>query len=182
MPLVYEQLRKIARMQMRKQSSNHTLSPTALVHEAFLRMQKSNQIEFNDRRHFFLAASQCMKWLLIDYSRAKKSEKRGGDSPIRVTFDERIHAVENQGVDIAVLTDALEQLSKQDARLGEVLELHFLAGQTIDEVAALLGLSISTVKRDLTVAKMWMRRFLDSAGKAKTNRRPHAITKRQSSA
>ncbi len=157
-PLVYARLRKIAEQQMRRESSGHTLTPTALVHEAFLRLQQSKEFSARDRGHFYSVASRCMRHLIIDYARAKKSEKRGGKSAVRVMFDERFHFFESNGIDITLLGDLLEKLEARDPRLGQIIEFHFLMGLTLEEVAAALNVSLSTIKRDVQVAKMWLQR------------------------
>jgi RNA polymerase sigma factor (TIGR02999 family) len=161
MPVIYRQLRAIAQNQMKGQKRGHTLVPTALVHEVFLRLSQGDPQAWNNRSHFFVVAATCMRQILTDYARAKGAQKRGGGA-IRVSFDEKVHHAGNSEMDLAELTQALERLEKQDGRLVKVVELRYLAGLSIEETAVVLGISPATVKRDWDMARAWLKRELES--------------------
>jgi RNA polymerase sigma factor (TIGR02999 family) len=154
-PLVYDQLKQIARHQMRSRKRSHTLSPTALVHEIFLKLKKAGAVKSRDRAHFFAIAAQTMRWLLADNVRARHSEKRGGDQIARVEFDENQHTPPADD-DLRMLEDALKKLETMDPRACRVVELRQLVGLSIQETADALGISPMTVKRDWLVAKAWL--------------------------
>lgn len=158
-PLVYEQLKKIAKNQMRTQGEDHTLSPTGLVHEMFLKLRSAGEIAAKDRSHFFAIAARSMRWLLTDYARAKHRAKRG-DGQVKVELDENLAAA-TPDTDPALLSAALERLEQQDPRLARVVELRYLVGLTIEETAEILHISPMTVKRDWITAKAWLARELD---------------------
>lgn len=161
MPLVYDRLKRMATYQVRAQGAGFTLSATGLVHEVFVKLTESGELTAKDRAHFFAIAAHTMRWLLVDYARAKKREKRGGPDLHRVTFEEKIHAGQaDDGVEASRLCEALEKLEKQDPRLCRVVELRHLVGLTIEEVALILGVSTMTVKRDWHTAKAWLAREL----------------------
>jgi RNA polymerase sigma factor (TIGR02999 family) len=158
MPIVYEKLRAIAARQMRAQSPAHTLSPTALVHEAFLKLQDHGELAVADRTHFFAIAARAMRWILTDHARAKHRDKRGGaERPI--PFDESVHSPA-EPFDLGALERALKKLEAQDPRLCRVVELRQLVGLTIEQTADALGISPMTVKRDWTAARAWLTREL----------------------
>ena len=157
-PLVYDQLRRRARHYLRGERPNHTLRPTALVHEAYLRLVNLDQVDWQDRSHFFALAARQMRRILVDSARARRYQKRGGGA-VSVTFDEAL-AVSRRDPDLVALDDALELLAQQDARKVRVVELRFFGGLTNDEIAAALGISSDTVTRDWQMAKLWLRRAL----------------------
>lgn len=159
MPLVYDQLKKVATNQLRSRPKG-TLSSTVLVHEVFVKLKEAGSVTAKDRTHFFAIAAQTMRWFLNDYARAKRREKRGGGE-VRLTFDENLMPAEEGSVDLMVLNDALKRLERQDPRLCRVVELRHLVGLSIDEVALILGISPMTVKRDWLLAKTWLARELD---------------------
>lgn len=158
-PLIYEQLKRIAKNQMRAQSPSHTLSPTGLVHEVFIKLKDAGEIVAKDRAHFFAIAARSMRWLLTDYARGKTSQKRGGQKGALIEFDENRHSKEAP-VEPSALDAALERLERQDPRLCRVVELRQLVGLTIGETAEALGVSPMTVKRDWLAAKAWLAREL----------------------
>lgn len=167
--IVYPELRRIAHSQMRNAGAL-TIAPTALVHEAFVRLSEKNGIPLKDRNHFLAVAAQCMRWILIDYAKAKRREKRGGN-PIRISFDEKIHSADDKmaalrgdGVDLVALDAALQRLAKQDPRLSQVVELRYLAGLTVEQTAEVMSTSPATVKRDWRLAKVWLHRELGGNG------------------
>lgn len=158
LPLVYEHLKRIAANQMRAQSAGHTLSSTALVHEAFLRLRETNGLEARDRSHFYAIAARTMRWILADHGRAKGRTKRG-DGAAKVVFDENRHSPDD-GVGMVELEAALKKLERRDERLCRVVELRQLVGLSIEETAEALGVSPMTVKRDWSLAKAWLAREL----------------------
>ena len=157
-PLVYDQLRRRARHYLRGERPNHTLRPTALVHEVYLRLVNLDQVDWQDRSHFFALAARQMRRILVDSARARRYHKRGGGA-VSVTFDEAL-AVSRRDPDLVALDDALELLAQQDERKVRVVELRFFGGLTNDEIAAALGISSDTVTRDWQMAKLWLRRAL----------------------
>ena len=161
LPIVYEQLKKIASYQLKGQSKGNTLCATALVHEAFIKLRDAGEVAATDRTHFFAIAAKTMRWLLTDYARMKTRKKRGGNAVAhRVVFDDNLHRQED-GFDPSDLEEALTKLERQDPRLCRVVELRQLVGLTIEETAAALGVSPITVKRDWITAKAWLARELE---------------------
>ena len=160
MPLVYDGLRKVAAQYLRKERKDHTLQPTALVHEAYLKLIDISHVNWQDRAHFFAAASQMMRHILVDHARARAADKRGGDVE-RVELDEAISLADRGGeknVDLLALDDALDRLAEFDAQQSRLVELRFFGGLTIEETAHVLGVSPATVKREWTLAKTWLYR------------------------
>jgi RNA polymerase sigma factor (TIGR02999 family) len=164
LPLVYGELHRLAANSMRGQGSEHTLQPTALVNEAYLRLFDAPASggappAFRGRRHFLAIAARAMRHVLIDHARVQNAQKRGsGSRPIRLD-EQRIPARDSTAM--LALHDALTALAEVDAELAEVVELRFFGGLGVDEVAELQGVSPSTVKRSWRVAKAWLRRALD---------------------
>lgn len=152
--LLYEELRAIARHHMRAERADHTLAPTALVHEAWLRLHARDASAFRDRSHFLRTASQVMRHILVDHARARHAAKRDGG--IKVTLDPGLVHESASVVDLLALDDALTRLEAADPRWARVVELRFFAGFELAEIAALLDLSVSTVKRDWQFARAWM--------------------------
>jgi RNA polymerase sigma-70 factor, ECF subfamily len=157
-PLVHDELHRRARNYMRGERPNHTLRPTALVNEAYLRLIDVRGLDWKDRAHFLAMAARQMRRVLIDSARARGYQKRGGGVP-NVTFDEELAVVE-RGPDLEALDDALEALAKQDERKARVVELRFFGGLTNEEAAEALGVSSDTVMRDWKIAKLWLLREL----------------------
>jgi len=153
MPLVYDELRRLARSYMRNEAVGHTLQPTALVHDAYLRLVNSD-IALQDRAHFLAVAARLMRRILVDHARAKGRQKRGGG--LRVTLTDALDAVSQPDLDILDLEDAIVSLSEIDERKGKVVELHFFGGLSYDETAETLGISPATVDRELRFAKAWL--------------------------
>jgi len=161
-PLVYDELRRRARQYLRAERPNHTLRPTALVHEVYLRLAGLDQVDWQDRAHFFALAARQMRRILVDSARARKYQKHGGGT-VNVTFDEAF-AVAARHPDLVALDDALSALTAQDERKARVVELRFFGGLTNEEIAAELGISTDTVTRDWQMAKLWLHRELRKAG------------------
>jgi RNA polymerase sigma-70 factor, ECF subfamily len=152
--VVYDELRKLARRHMRGERGDHTLQPTALVNEAFLRLF-GDVASATDRNHFFALASQTMRRVLVDHGRARSADKRGGGAE-PISLDEKNIAGEHNITDILNLDEALSRLEKLDARSCRVVEMRFFAGLTELEIAEALGVSEGTVKRDWRFAKAWL--------------------------
>lgn len=157
---VYQELRLLARASMRRESPGHTLQPTALVNEAYLRLLPSG--EWASRSHYFGAAARAMRRILVDHARARRAAKRG-DGRMRVTFSDIDVAVEEPDVDVEALDEALERLQQVDPRLEQVVSLRYFAGMDIEQTAAALGVSPATVKRDWTYARAWLHEQLRGA-------------------
>jgi len=152
--LVYDELRVLAGSYMRRERDDHTLQPTALVHEAFLRLSQGAAVSWNDRAHFFRVAAQAMRRVLIDHARKVRSDKRG--QGMKNQLLEGQIAIAGLDVDLLALDQALQRLAKLDARLLQVVELRFFGGLKIEEIAELLDVSARTVKRDWRSARAWL--------------------------
>lgn len=159
LPLVYAELRGIAEKQMRGERPDHTLQPTALVHEAYLRLLGGTPIPFASRLHFLRTASQVMRRVLVDHARARNRAKRG-DGTINLTLNEAIAGAETDVVELLVVDDALTQLAAAEPRWAQVAELRVFGGLEVPEIAAALGISPATVKRDWQFAKAWLAQVL----------------------
>lgn len=160
LPRVYQELRKLAMSYMRRENSNHTLQPTALVHEAYFKLIDQKEVKWQNRAHFFGVAAQVMRRILIDHARARLAEKRGGDAT-KVVFEEAFHqGTTGDAPDLLALDEALEKLAAIDERQAKVVELRYFGGLNIEETAEALGTSPATVKRDWTLAKAWLFREL----------------------
>ena len=159
MPLVYEELRRIARARLKGEPANHPLQTTALVHEAYLRLVDRDRMTIQDRAHFFAVAARLMRQILVDQARRLRADKRGGAVTI-VGFEDASVAGHAPAVDVLAIDEALEQLGQLNARLCRVVELKFFAGLHIDEIAEALNVSTPTVERDWTFAKAWLRQRL----------------------
>lgn len=156
MPLVYAELRRLARHYLRKERSGHTLQPTALVHEAYLKLIDQTRVSWQNRAHFYGVAAQLMRRILVDHARAAAAEKRGGDAT-RFTLDEaRLQLRQQKSVDLIALDEVLQRLAKIDARKSRVVEMRFFGGLREDEIAECLGVSTKTVTRDWQMAKLWL--------------------------
>ena len=157
MPRVYDQLRRMARARMREERHDHTLEPTALVHEAYVRMVDL-ELSWEDRVHFLSMAARAMRRVLVDHARAHRAAKRGGRA-IKVSLHEA-HATAGPEVDLLELDQALDRLRAQQDRLGEAVELHYFGGLSYQEIAESLSVSEATVDRDLRFARAWLLREL----------------------
>ena len=170
-PLVYEELHRIALRQMRKERRGHTLQPSALVNEAFIRLIDYDQVNWQDRRHFFSLAARMMREVLVNYAASRTRQKRGGTRQ-RLTLDDQNVVGNPMGVmaldDLLAVNEALEQLGQEDERCARVVELMFFGGLSEKETADELGVSDRTVKREWRYAKLWLRRQLASNQSAET--------------
>lgn len=160
-PLVYAQLRQLASRQLRSERRDHTLQPTALVHEAYTRLVDA-EIDWIDRAHFFAVAARTMRRVLVDHARSRQRAKRGGNA-IRVTLDDALAIETGNADDMLALDAALTRLQERDARKADVIQLHYFGGLTYDEIAAALEISAATVDRDLRMARAWLHAELEGS-------------------
>ncbi|HEY7617880.1 MAG TPA: sigma-70 family RNA polymerase sigma factor [Terriglobales bacterium] len=156
MPLVYDELRRLARRYLQKERPGHTLQSTALVHEAYLRLVDQN-VSWQSRAHFFGVAAQMMRRILVDHARTRNAAKRG-DGVCKVTLAEEVVGAGSRDVDVVALDEALTGLSKLDPQQGRIVELRFFAGLSIEDTSEVLKISPATVKRDWAMAKAWLHR------------------------
>ena len=161
LPLVYAELRRVALRQLRKERSDHTLQPTALVHEVFIRLVDQRRVDWQDRAHFFGVAANVMRRILVDHARRRGASKRGEGVP-SVPIDEARDVAASDGMPVLALDQALDRLEKVDAELARIVELRAFGGLTIEEAAHVLSVSPSTAKRDWRTAKAWLTRELGS--------------------
>lgn len=159
--LVYDELRKIARQYLRKERPDHTLQPTALVHEAYMKLINISDVSWQDRAHFFAVASNVMRHILVDHARARLTDKRGGEF-LRIGLEEalQISPGEDQ-VDLLSLDEALSRLAAFDEQKSKIVEMRYFGGLTIEETAHVVGISPATVKREWTLAKAWLFRSMN---------------------
>jgi RNA polymerase sigma factor (TIGR02999 family) len=157
-PLVYDELRRLAHNYLRAERPGHTLQTTALAHEAYMRLVDQNPAHFQNRAHFLAVAANLMRRILVDYARRRHAAKRGLEC--RVTLDESYDAAQEQGVDVLVIDHALSQLSRRDEQQGRIVEMRFFGGLTTEETANALDISVATVKRDWSMARAWLMREL----------------------
>jgi RNA polymerase sigma factor (TIGR02999 family) len=160
-PFVYAELRRLARGQLRREQPGHSLQPTALVHEAYLRLVRA-EVDWRDRTHFMSVAARVMRRILVEHARARHARKRGGDEP-RVRLTEAIAAPDADPIDILVLDTAMERLQLLDPRQAQIVELCYFGGLTVPEVGQTLGISEATVHRDLRHARAWLKRELSGS-------------------
>jgi RNA polymerase sigma factor (TIGR02999 family) len=158
LPLVYDQLRELAKQRMAQEATGHTLQATALVHEIYLRLSKA-ELRFNDRAHFFHTAAEAMRRILIEHARGKHRQKRGGDA-VRQPLNVLDLAAEQDSDEILAFDEAIEQLAIESPQTAAVVRFRFYAGLTVDETAESLGLSPRTVNREWTYARAWLYRRL----------------------
>jgi RNA polymerase sigma factor (TIGR02999 family) len=153
--LVYSELRRIAGVYMHQERPDHSLQPTALVNEAFIRLVQSDDRSWQNRAHFFAVAAQVMRRLLIDYARGRRAQKRGSGQAA-IEFDDAIALTDGNINEVLAVDQALDRLAKRDVRVARIVEMRFFVGLTEDEIGEALGISARTVKRDWRVAKAWL--------------------------
>ncbi|MBI4474413.1 MAG: sigma-70 family RNA polymerase sigma factor [Acidobacteria bacterium] len=161
MPIVYEELRRLARRHMRSEDPAHTLQATALVNDAYIRLVDQKRVNWQNRAHFFGAAAEIIRRVLVDHARARGRLKRGGNA-LKVSLNDEINAAEPVRLDVVALDDALSQLAKLDPQQERIIELRFFAGLSIEETAEALNISPATVKRDWATARAWLYREMAS--------------------
>jgi RNA polymerase sigma factor (TIGR02999 family) len=159
MALVYDDLRRLAAWQLQAERSEHTLQPTALVHEAYLKLAGQNPVEWQNKAHFFALAAQVMRHILVDHARTKQRGKRGGGQA-NVALDKVLNVSRTSEPNLIELDEALSTLAKQDARKSQIVELRYFGGLSIEETAEVLEISPATVRREWTLAKAWLQREL----------------------
>ena len=159
-PLVYDELRQAAHHYLRNERPDHTLQSTALVHEAYLRLEKQGAAEFKNREHFLAICAQLMRQILVEYARSRNAAKRDGG--YRLTLDESV-AFKTLGVDMVTLDDALNELAKLDQKQSQIVELRFFGGLSIEETSRALNLSPNTVKRHWATARLWLHHQMNKA-------------------
>lgn len=159
-PLVYDELRKMARTYLRQERSDHTLQATALVHEAYLRLIDQHSVSWHNRAHFFGIASQMMRRILVNHAVGRTAWKRGGGAR-KLSLDETVSFSTQREIDLIALDEALSELECLDPQQTRVVELRFFGGLSIDETAEALRISAATVKRDWSTARLWLRRRLN---------------------
>lgn len=157
MPLVFDELRRIARRYLDREGREHTLQPTALVHELYLKLVDRRRVHWKNRSQFFGVAAEMMRQILVDYARARLTQKRGREY-VSVPLDESWGLAEKQDLELVALDDALTSLARLDGRQARIVELRFFAGLTSEEIAETLQVSTTTVKRDWRTARLWLRR------------------------
>ena len=163
-PLVYADLRRLAHRYLQQQRPDHTLQSTALVHEAYLRLAKQEKMRFENRAHFFAVSARMMRQILVDYARNQHAAKR--DVGIKLVLDEAIAPGPLRHVSLVLLDDALQELSRLNAKQGQIVELRFFGGLSIEETALVLGISPATVKRGWTTARLWLRKEIAGESRA----------------
>jgi RNA polymerase sigma factor (TIGR02999 family) len=161
-PIVYDELRRVARRCLRGEAPGHALQATALVHEVYLRLVDVDRMTLTNRAHFFGVAATLMRQILVDHARWQRADKRGGGVTV-LSLDEALPAAPTSSVDVLALEQALDALSAIDSRQCRVVELRFFAGLTIDEAATALGISSATVEREWALAKAWLFRQLSAS-------------------
>ena len=161
-PFVYVELKRQARFLMSGERSDHTLQPTALVHEAFLKLTGLNEIRWNDRKHFFRFVSQIMRQILVDHARSKAAAKRG-NTPIHFSIDDLQVPIEERAAAIVRLDEALTELASVDDRRAKIVEMKYFGGMSVDEIAEIMDISARTVGREWREAKFWLFRELNKA-------------------
>jgi len=160
MPVVYEELRRLAKRYMAAERPGHTLQTTALVNEAYCKLLNHNQMQWQNRAHFFAIAAQVMRRLLVDHARTRRYAKRGGGAR-PISLDEVALVTEERASDVLALDEALSRLANFDPRKGEIVELRYFGGLSVEEVADVLAVSPITIKREWLKAKAWLQRELD---------------------
>lgn len=158
LPLVYDELRRVAHYHLRGERSGHTLQSTALVHEAYLRLAQQ-PLQLQNRVHFVAVAAQLMRQILVDYARNRKAAKRSYDC--KITLDEAVELPQKRDLDLLALDDALKELSRLDSQQARIVELRFFGGLSIEETSEVLEVSPATVKRDWATARVWLYREMD---------------------
>lgn len=159
LPIVHEELRKLAQGYMRRERQDHTLQPTALINEAYLRLIKQDFPEWQSRQHFFGVAAQLMRQILVEHARARAAGKRGAGQ--KFSLDEALTFSDERAAELVALDDALLALAKFDERKVRIIELRYFGGLSLEETAAALGLSITTIGHEMRLARAWLRREME---------------------
>lgn len=160
-PIVYDELRKMARFYMRGQAAGHTLQTTALIHEAFLKLADGADRRFENRKHFYAVAATAMRHILVDHARSKNAEKRGG-AVVMVSLESAAHVTVERAAEMIALDEAINNLHRHDERKARVVVMRYFGGLSIEETAEILEISAETVRRDWNFARTWLRREMSS--------------------
>lgn len=161
LPLVYTELRRLAHAYLRKERPGHTLQSAALVHEAYLRLEKRGEVRFENRSHFLAICAQLMRQILVDYARTRATAKRDGG--FKLTLEDNVVPAKSRDVNLVALDDALNELGRLDPQQGKVVEMRFFGGLSIEETAQVLGISPATVKRDWATARVWLHQEMNKS-------------------
>jgi RNA polymerase sigma-70 factor (ECF subfamily) len=161
MPLVYDELRRLANNYLRREAVGHTLQPTALVNEAYLKLVGQRTPNWQNRAHFFAISAKLMRRILVDHARQRQAAKRGGSEQERLSITSAETILKQPAVDLLALNESLDDLAQMDPQQGRIVELKFFAGLSIEETAEVLGISHATVERDWKMARAWLRRQLE---------------------
>jgi len=162
LPLVYDDLHALAEKYLRGESAGHTLQPTALVHEAYMKLVDQTRVDWQGRTHFLAVGAQAMRRILVDHARRRRAAKRGGDRQ-RITVDEQLLAAGRRDEDLLALDEALEKLAELDTQQAKMVEMRFFGGLNVAETATALGMSKRTAEREWTMVRSWLRRELTEA-------------------
>jgi RNA polymerase sigma factor (TIGR02999 family) len=160
MPVVYDELHKLAHGYLRRERSGHTLHPTALINEAYLRLIKQDFPEWQSRRHFYGVAAQLMRQILVEYARTRAADKRGGGAQ-KFSLDEALAFSDEKAVELVALDDALVALAKFDERKVRIIELRYFGGLSLEETAGALDISVATIGHEMRLARAWLRREME---------------------
>lgn len=155
MPLVYDELRRLAQSYLRRERSDHTLQATALVHEAYLRLVDQSEVQWNNKGHFFAITAQAMRRILVDHARGHQAVKRGGEGE-KIPLEDALAFSSDQPDKFLALDESLRRLAEVDSRQEQIVELRVFAGMSVEEIADIMKISPATVKRDWTMAKAWL--------------------------
>jgi RNA polymerase sigma factor (TIGR02999 family) len=161
LPLVYNELRRLAGTYLRRERDNHTLPPTALVHEAYLRLVGQKTVDWQNRAHFFGIAARLMREILIEYARGRHRQKRGGELRTQIALDDAVSFHDEKQVDVIAVDEALSALEKLDERQARIVEMKFFGGLTVEEIAEVLDVSPATIKREWKTAKLLLYKMLN---------------------
>lgn len=161
LPLVYDELRRLAKSYLSRERDNHTLQPTALVHEAYIRLIGQKEIEWQNRAHFFGVSARLMREILIEYARGRNRQKRGGENKTQIALDENISFINQNELDVIAVDDALSKLEELDERQARIVEMKFFGGLTVEEIGEVLSISPATVKREWSTAKLLLYKMLN---------------------
>lgn len=161
LPLVYDELRRLAKSHLSRERADHTLQPTALVHEAYLRLLGKTEIDWKNRAHFFGIAARSMREILIEYARMKNRKKRGGEFKTQIALDSAVSFSNKKELDVIAVDEALSKLEKLDERQARIVEMKFFGGLNVEEIAEVIGISPATVKREWSSAKLILYKLLN---------------------
>jgi RNA polymerase sigma-70 factor (ECF subfamily) len=160
-PLVYSELRRVAARMMQGERPGHTLQPTAVVHEAYMRLIAGAHPTLENRAHFFALAARAMRQVLVDHARRKLAGKRGGEMRVQVELEDHLALTEEQSAEVLAIHEALERLQALDPKQAQIVEMHYFAGNAVEEIAGALGIGERTVKRELQFARLFLKQQLE---------------------